>query len=42
MKKKVIEYFKNEPAVLYYIMLASALIVPVIVSVIVFFVRGES
>lgn len=40
--KKIVEYFKNEPAVLFHIALVSALIVPFIVSVIMYVLRGES
>ncbi len=39
--KKIIEFFKDEPAVLYDIVMASVLTAPTIVSVIVFVLRGE-
>jgi hypothetical protein len=38
--KKIIEYFQDEPAALYYLVMAIALTVPVIVSVIVYVLRG--
>lgn len=38
--KKIIEYLEDDPAALYYIALASGLIVPVIVMLIVYALRG--
>jgi len=38
--KKIIEYFQDEPAALYYLIMAIALTVPVIVTVIVYVLRG--
>ena len=38
--KKIIEYFKDEPAALYYLVMVIALVVPVFVSLIVYFLRG--
>jgi len=38
--KKIIKYFQDEPAALYYLVMAIALTVPVVVSVIIYFLRG--
>lgn len=38
--KKIIEYFQNEPATLYYILMIIALIIPVFITAIFYVLRG--
>ena len=38
--KRIIKFLKNKPIVLYYIVLASGLFVPVVVVIVVFVLRG--
>ena len=38
--KNIFKFLKNEPVALYYIVLASGLVVPVVVVIVVFVLRG--